>query len=58
MGNLECEIKREGKGVGVGDLEGEDDLKYDDEVEGDLKHDIKTFDAREWRVDCLAARAH
>ncbi len=32
MGNLEFEIKREGKGVGVGDLEGEDDLKYDDEV--------------------------
>ncbi len=58
MGNLEYEIKREGRGVGVGDLEGEDNLKYEDEVEGDLKYEIKTFDARERRVDRLAARAH
>ncbi len=57
MGNLEYEIKREGKGVGVGDLEGEDDLKYEDELESNLKHEIKTFAAREQHVDRLAVRA-
>ncbi len=57
MGNLEYEIEHEGKGVGKGDLKGEDDLKYKDEVEGDLKLEIKTLVAREWHVDRLAARA-
>ncbi len=41
----------------MGKLEGEDDIKYKDEVEGDLNHEIKTFAARERCVDRLTARA-
>ncbi len=57
MDNLECEIECKGKSVGVGDLKGKDNLKYEEEVEVNLKHDIKTFAAREQCVDRLAARA-
>ncbi len=41
----------------MGNLKGENNLKYKDKVKANIKQEIKTFAARKRCVDCLTAWA-